>query len=61
MRIVYFKNKKGQWYFRIVAKNNKIVAQSEGYKTRQGVLKTIKLIINGTFPDAVELKTEVKK
>jgi uncharacterized protein YegP (UPF0339 family) len=31
------------WYFRILAKNGKIIAQSEGYKSRKGAIKTAKL------------------
>lgn len=34
----------GQWYFHIKAANNKIIAQSEGYKSRRNALKTAKLI-----------------
>ena len=44
MKIQFFKNKNKQWYFRIVARNGKIVAQSEGYKTKQGCLKTIDIL-----------------
>lgn len=47
MKIQFFKNKNKQWYFRIVARNGKIVAQSEGYKTKQGCLKTIDLLRAG--------------
>lgn len=42
-RIEYFKkgviNKR--WYFRIVAPNNEIIAQSEGYTSRQAMMDTL--------------------
>jgi uncharacterized protein YegP (UPF0339 family) len=34
-----FKGNDKQWYWRLVAKNNKIVAQSEGYKRRSQAIK----------------------
>lgn len=43
MKITIFKDVRGLWRFRILAGNNKIIAQSEGYKTRQSVVKTAKL------------------
>lgn len=36
-KIEIFKGKKQQWYFRLVAGNGKIVAQSEGYQSRFSV------------------------
>lgn len=32
---------KGQWYFRLKAGNGEIIAQSEGYKTKQGAMKGV--------------------
>jgi uncharacterized protein YegP (UPF0339 family) len=32
---------KGQWYFRLKASNGEIIADSEGYKTKQGALKGV--------------------
>jgi uncharacterized protein YegP (UPF0339 family) len=43
MKLKIFKGKNNQYYFHIVSRNGKIVAQSEGYKSRQSVLKTAKL------------------
>jgi len=39
LRIKLFKSK-GQWFFRVVANNGRIVAQSEGYKQRQSCTNT---------------------
>jgi uncharacterized protein YegP (UPF0339 family) len=46
MRIVIFRSSVfgRQWYFRIVAANNRIVAQSEGYKRKASAVKTAKRI-----------------
>jgi uncharacterized protein YegP (UPF0339 family) len=35
-KVEIFKDKKGEWRFRVKAGNNKIIAVSEGYKTKQG-------------------------
>lgn len=43
MSIELFKSRlSGQWHFRLVARNSKIVAQSEGYKRKASALKTIR-------------------
>lgn len=42
------------WYFRIVAGNGEIVAQSEGYMTKVAALTTIKLLRSGLL--AAELR-----
>ena len=43
MSIEWFKSiLNGQFYFRIVGRNGKTIAQSEGYKSKQGMMKTIK-------------------
>lgn len=44
MRIVVFKGKKGHWYFHVVARNNKIVAASEGYTSKRNAYKSIDLM-----------------
>ena len=33
-----------QWYFRMVARNGRTVAQSEGYKKRESAMKTARLL-----------------
>ena len=38
-----------QWYFHIQARNGKIIAQSEGYKRRQSLYDTLKLLGTGCF------------
>ena len=40
MKVKVFKSK-DQYYFSIVARNGQIVAQSEGYTTKQSANKTI--------------------
>lgn len=43
MSIEYFHSyKNGQWFFRLVARNGKTIAQSEGYKRKGSMMKTIK-------------------
>ncbi len=44
MKAVLYKDTDRKWRFRFVAKNNKIVAQSEGYTRRVDCLKTVLLI-----------------
>ena len=36
-----YQDTKGEWRFRLKARNGEIIADSEGYKTRQGCLKGI--------------------
>lgn len=43
LRAVIFKGKKG-FYFHVLGGNNKIICQSEAYKTRQSALKTVRLL-----------------
>ena len=40
-KIVIYGDKAGEWRFRFVAANGKIVAVSEGYKTKSSCLKGI--------------------
>jgi uncharacterized protein YegP (UPF0339 family) len=47
MTFEIFRDSKGLFRFRIRAGNQKIVAQSEGYKRKQSVKKAVKAIING--------------
>jgi uncharacterized protein YegP (UPF0339 family) len=44
MKIVLFKDVRGQWRFRVVARNHKIIAQSEGYTRKAGALKAVRLV-----------------
>lgn len=44
MTAILFKDEDRKWRFRFVARNNKIVAQSEGYSRRVDCLKTVLLI-----------------
>jgi uncharacterized protein YegP (UPF0339 family) len=43
--IKVFKGDDGQWYWHVKAKNGKIVAQSEGYKTKHGALNGAKALV----------------
>ncbi len=44
MKIRIFKSLiNGQWYFRVLARNGKKIAQSEGYKRRAGAIRTASL------------------
>ena len=36
-----FKGKDRQWYFHLRARNQKVIAQSEGYKTKRGAQRGI--------------------
>ena len=41
-----YKDKKGEWRWRLVARNGRIVADSaEGYKTKWGAWKAVKTVI----------------
>ena len=44
MKFHLFIGKKKQFYFKLVARNGKIVAASEGYVTRQAAMHTISRI-----------------
>lgn len=58
LRIQVFKNwmirEETAWYFRIIAGNGKIIAQSEGYKTKQKCLHTVDLLTKGLWDAIVE-------
>jgi len=41
----------GQWYFHLKAENNEIIAQSEGYETKDGCLNGINSVKRNA-PDA---------
>lgn len=40
-----YKGADKQWYWHVKAKNGEIIAQSEGYKTKQAAQKGIKALI----------------
>jgi uncharacterized protein len=44
MKIIVFQDGRGEWRFRVVARNHRIIAQSEGYKRKASALKTIRLL-----------------
>jgi uncharacterized protein YegP (UPF0339 family) len=45
MKFIVYRDDKKEFRFRIVGKNNKIMATGESYKRRQGVYKAINAII----------------
>lgn len=47
MRFVIFRDADGQWRFRLVAANNRVLAQSEGYRERRRCEQTIRRIVAG--------------
>jgi len=47
MKIEILKAVNGQWYFRIVAANKKILCHSETYKQRQSAIKGAESVIKG--------------
>ena len=42
MKIIIFKDTANEWRFRIVARNGKTIAASEGYERQAGAMKTAK-------------------
>lgn len=44
MKIVRFRDRAGKWRFRVMARNHKIIAQSEGYERKSGCNKAIVLL-----------------
>jgi uncharacterized protein YegP (UPF0339 family) len=58
--LVFYKDKKGEYRWRMVAKNGRIIADSgEGYKTRLGVIKGWGIVYCVTFFNMNELKKEM--
>jgi hypothetical protein len=47
--IEIFKDKKKEYRFRVKAKNGKIIAQSEGYKTKKGCENGIESLIDNIY------------
>lgn len=47
MKIEILKAVNGQWYFRVVAVNGKILCHSETYKQRKSAIKGAEAIIQG--------------
>jgi uncharacterized protein YegP (UPF0339 family) len=54
MRAEVFRGESGEWFFRIQAANNEIIAQSEGYKNRQDAIDTALNISLEKFPIQIE-------
>jgi hypothetical protein len=43
-RFTCYKDARNEWRFRLVGANNEIIISSEGYSSKQGCLKSIKLV-----------------
>jgi uncharacterized protein YegP (UPF0339 family) len=50
-----FKGKDGQWYFHLKAKNNKIIAHSEGYRNKKSCYKAIHSIRDNASAETYEV------
>ena len=53
-----FKDKVGEWRWRLIAPNGEIVAVSEGYKSRLAAIDTIHII--GKYATVAEIKESRK-
>jgi uncharacterized protein len=51
-----FRDKKNEWRFRLRAVNNKILLQSEGYKSKKGAKNGIESITRHVFSEIIEKK-----
>ena len=55
MKFEIFKGEDGNWYFRIVARNGKVIANSEGYERKDSIRRIIRSILNTKKAKMVEL------
>jgi len=46
MRFEIFQGKNGQYFWRLKARNNQIIAQSEGYTRKSGVVRAVLSVKN---------------
>lgn len=56
-----FKDNKNEFRFRLIARNGRIICQSEGYKTRQGVtggIQAVQTIASFSYTDDLTLKNK---
>ena len=49
MKVEYWKNKAGEWFFNIVGGNGETMASSEGYNNKKDCLHTVDVIKAGAF------------
>ena len=54
MKFEIKKSKDGQFYFNLLARNNKIVATSEMYTRKENALKTARLIAEETYQGIID-------
>ncbi|HZK00516.1 MAG TPA: DUF1508 domain-containing protein [Tissierellaceae bacterium] len=54
MRFEIKKSKNGQFYFNLLARNNKVVATSEMYTRKENALKTARLIAEETYQGIID-------
>jgi uncharacterized protein YegP (UPF0339 family) len=55
-RVEVFRGISGNWYFRIVAANHRIVAQSEGYVKKSGCLQGVEAVRRALATAAVVIE-----
>ena len=55
MKIEVFKGHNKEWFFRLVARNGRKIAQSEGYKQRAHAIKTAKRIKRDAIIATIEI------
>ena len=54
MKFEIKKSKNGQFYFNLLARNNKVVATSEMYTRKENALKTARLIAEETYSGIID-------
>lgn len=59
-RFEIFTGRRGLWYFRLRARNSKIIAQSEGYTQKKGALNGIQAV-RDCAEDSVILQLKTKR
>ena len=55
MRAEVYRSDNDDWYFRIVADNNEVVAQSEGYENKADAVAIVSKISEERFPVRVKV------
>jgi uncharacterized protein YegP (UPF0339 family) len=55
MRGELFKDRQGEWRFRLIARNNRKIAPSEGYGNRQDALDTLHAIAEEPLEEILEI------
>jgi len=61
MKIQILKSKNAQFYWRIVARNGRILATSETYKSKQSCLHTAEKVLDTISSTVIDLQDLTKK